>query len=146
MSFRCPKSRHSNMANLESNHFSKPGILATSTVEPRVGSPGALDVRRCAVEVLQCAPESHPCAGDVHQCAVMCSKNEDARQAPTCPQHFVGSLCLPSIASAAEGHPLCRSPIAQPNRHHSITPSPLSPRMLRRGIQCYGAMLRRGPQ
>ncbi len=61
------------MANLESNHFSKPGILATSTVEPRVGSPGALDVRRCAVEVLQCAAEVLQCAVEVLQCAPMCS-------------------------------------------------------------------------
>ena len=53
------------MANLESNHFSKPGILATSPVEPGVGSPDALDVRRCAVEVLQCAAEVRKCAVNV---------------------------------------------------------------------------------
>ena len=65
MSFHCPKSRHSNMANIESNYFIKPGILATSTVEPGGESPGALDVRRCAVEVLQCAAEVNQCAVNV---------------------------------------------------------------------------------
>ena len=58
------------MANLESNYFIKPGILAISTVEPGGEIPGALDVLQCAVEVLQCAVEVLQCAVEVHQCAV----------------------------------------------------------------------------
>ncbi len=80
ISFHDPELGHSTVANLESNHFIKPGVLATIPVKLGVAIPGAFDVRRCAAKVLECAAESHQCAVNVQSmcsgCASMCSKNE----------------------------------------------------------------------